>query len=128
MSIELNIETQPGYLIGRAAGPFELEEAKALTEKLLRTAVARQQVKVLLDIHRITGPVRDTYRFLYTEFVAHQVVKLSRLAGGPIRLAFVGREPVIDPERFGVTVAYNRAVRIIVTDSEAEALAWLGVA
>src|SRR5262245_4552093 len=127
MTIELSIESRAGYLIGRAAGPFELEAAQAVTERLLAAAAAQQQLTVLLDIRRIEGPVSDTDRFLYSEFVARQVVELNQRAGAQIRLALWGREPVIDPDRFGVTVARNRGVHVLVTDSEAEALAWLGV-
>ena len=127
MSIELSIEAQAGYLVGRLAGPVELGALQAVTERLLQACVAQQQPKALVDLRQLSGRATDTQRFQYGEFVAQQVIKLSPQAGGPIRLAFVGHAPLIDPDRFGVTVAYNRGVQVLVTENEAEALAWLGV-
>jgi hypothetical protein len=42
-------------------------------------------------------------------------------------VAYVGDEPLIDPARFGETVAVNRGALIKVTTDLNEAFAWLGV-
>ena len=81
-------------------------------------------MQILRQMH---GPISDTQRFRYSEFMARQVARLSPRAGGPIRLAYLGRVPVLDPARFGVTVAYNRAVPLLATEDLAAALAWLEV-
>jgi hypothetical protein len=46
-------------------------------------------------------------------------------AGGTVRLALVVRSEMIDPNRFGVTVAANRGLVSNVFASEPEAEAWL---
>ena len=44
-----------------------------------------------------------------------------------IRVAVVGSLPIIDPARFGETVARNRGVIVKVTTELEDALSWLGV-
>lgn len=46
-------------------------------------------------------------------------------AASGIRIAFVGREPFLDPERFGETVAVNRGLNVRVFTDEVAALTWL---
>jgi hypothetical protein len=46
-------------------------------------------------------------------------------AKGAIKIALVLRPDMIDPQRFGTTVARNRGLHLDVFASEAEALAWL---
>ena len=128
MTIELSLEARTGYLAARVSGDFDLVDAQAASVQFLKACVARRLPKVLVDIRQMRGPISDTQRFRYSEYLAGQVVRLSRKPSEPIRLAYVGHEPVIDRERFGATVAYNRGVRIFATESLAEALDWLGVA
>lgn len=46
-------------------------------------------------------------------------------AAAGVRVAVVGKEPVMDPERFGVTVAANRGLDARAFDDEVAALTWL---
>ena len=46
-------------------------------------------------------------------------------AAAGVRVAVVGKEPVMDPERFGVTVAANRGLDVRSFDDEVAALTWL---
>jgi len=46
-------------------------------------------------------------------------------AGGAVRIAVVARPEMLDPHKFGVTVAANFGTRADVFVSESEALAWL---
>jgi hypothetical protein len=45
----------------------------------------------------------------------------------PLRLAVLGSEEIIDPQRFGESVARNRGMESKVTTDPAEAAAWLEV-
>lgn len=53
------------------------------------------------------------------------VRKWARVAGGAVRVAMVARPEMIDPRKFGVTVAANHGLIADVFESEDEALAWL---
>ena len=46
----------------------------------------------------------------------------------PLQFAYLGREPFMDPRRFGEIVATNRGVSVKATTDLREALEWLGVA
>jgi hypothetical protein len=46
-------------------------------------------------------------------------------AGGRVRLAVVAGAAMIDPDKFGVTVAANRGLSADIFMTEAEAIAWL---
>lgn len=68
------------------------------------------------------------HRFSYADFAAEELHAFSSrgtLSG--IRLAYVGKVPVIDPSRFGETVAGNRGVDVKVFDSVDDALRWLEI-
>ena len=68
----------------------------------------------------LTGFESPTLRERY--FLAE---KWARTAGGTVRLALVVRAEMIDPHKFGVTVAVNRGMNADVFSAEAAALDWL---
>jgi hypothetical protein len=81
---------------------------------------------VLLDGRTITGNPGTIERFFYGEFAADAVAKHhARSAARATRFAYVLREPVLDPQKFGETVAVNRGMLVKVFDSLEEALHWL---
>jgi len=51
----------------------------------------------------------------------------TRSASGPTRFAYVLKEPLLDPDKFGETVAVNRGMSVRAFDNLEEALAWLEV-
>ena len=65
-------------------------------------------------------------RFYYGEFAAQTVVAQGLSAS--TRFAYVLREPVLDPRRFGETVAVNRGMNAKAFDSREDAFHWLGIA
>ena len=73
----------------------------------------------------MSGEPLTIERFLYGEFVAEAVKKLG-VEAIPV-FAYVLHEPVLDPMRFGETVALNRGMNLKVFDDYDSALEWLGV-
>ena len=55
-------------------------------------------------------------------FQGHQ---WATTAGGIVRVAFVAKPEMVDPQKFGVTVATNFGADADVFTCKAEALAWL---
>ena len=53
------------------------------------------------------------------------VEKWARTASGAVRVAMVMRPEMIDPQKFGVTVAFNRRLIADVFVTKASAIAWL---
>ena len=52
-------------------------------------------------------------------------VQFVSAADSRVKVALLARAELIDPDRFGVTVARNRGLLVDVFESEADALAWL---
>ena len=55
----------------------------------------------------------------------HFIHEWAKASGYPMRVAVVARSEMIDPRRFGVTVAFNIGFASDVFTSEEEALTWL---
>ena len=128
MSISLQVEPSDGYLSVRVTGTFELEAAEAETLRVLQASVEHKLASVLLDIRLLLGAPTILERYEYAEFLVREVRASVVRHGGPTpRLAYLGLPPLIDPERFGVLVARNRGLPVLVTEDLDEALGWLGV-
>ncbi len=55
----------------------------------------------------------------------HLVTKWAAAAAGSVRLAVVARAEMVDPHKFGVTVAANRHLTAEIFATESEAEGWL---
>src|SRR5215470_15346350 len=76
--------------------------------------------RLLVDGTKLTGfePPGTVERF-------RMAVQLASAAESRVKVALLGRAELIDPDRFGVTVARNRGFLVDVFETEADALAWL---
>ena len=106
-------------------GAFKLSLAEIQFIELLAEAVRCGATKILIDGEEITGNPTQFERFLYGEFVAEAVKRLGAETV-PV-FAYVLHEPVLDPMRFGETVALNRGMNLKVFDDYDLAIDWLGV-
>jgi hypothetical protein len=89
-------------------------------------AVAQYQAKkVLLDGRTVKGRPGDLERFCYSEFAANETMRLLKEHGIAPQFAYVIKEPLRDPGRFGETVAVNRGMNIKVCETPEEAFEWL---
>jgi hypothetical protein len=128
MDIILEIRPESGFLNVGAMGEFSLQEAKRTFLEMLE-AVARYKVKkVLFDGRRLTGAPETIERFYYGEFAANSVKFKDRGGSADTKFAYVLKEPVLDPQRFGETVAVNRGMLVMAFDNPEDALGWLGIA
>ena len=128
MDIIIEMRPESGCLHASAMGEFSLAEAKRTFLEMLE-AVARHQVKkVLFDGRRLTGDPETLERFYYGKFAADAVLQFGGRGVAPaIQFAYVLKEPVLDPERFGETVAVNRGMLVKTFDNLEDALGWLGI-
>jgi hypothetical protein len=126
MSMQLVIRPESDLLRINATGEFSLDEAKRNFEETIE-AVARHKPKaVLFDGRAVTGNLQAMERFYCGEFAAQLALDYAlRSASAAPRFAYVFREPVLDPKKFGETVARNRGMVVKVCDNLDEALEWL---
>ena len=129
MNMLLRTRTEPGSLHAKVSGPFSLDEAKRTFLEILEAIVQHKMDKVLIDGREIEGEPTTIERFIYSEFAATATRMLrERMAlPKPPQFACVLQEPVLDPMRFGETVAVNRGMHVKVFDDLEDALRWLGV-
>ena len=106
------------------SGKFMLAEALSDFLEVLEAIEEKQNTKVVIDGRQLSGEPLTIERFLYGEFVA-EAVKRLRIGGAPM-FAYVLHEPVLDPMRFGETVALNRGMNLKVFDDYDLAIGWLG--
>jgi hypothetical protein len=104
----------------RPVGSVSFDKAVALVRAAIAVACANQAEDLLVDTTALTGfPSPETFdRFL-------AAVTWAEEALGRLRLAMIARAEMIDPQKFGVTVAANRGLVSNIFTTEAEARAWL---
>ena len=101
-------------------GDVSLEQAVQLVLSAITFAREQQIRKLLTDLTNLTGfesPSIATRYFFIQEW--------ARAAQGRVYISMVAKPEMIDPEKFGVTVAENVGLRCDVFASQEEALAWL---
>ena len=127
MAMVLSIRVELGLLRAIVTGEFSTEEAERTLLEVIDALEPNKIERVLVDGRGVTGEPNMFQRFLYGEFAASAVaryVREHRVAHEP-QFAYVLQEPVLDPGRFGETVAVNRGMWVKVFDNFEEALSWL---
>src|SRR5436190_19059931 len=128
-SMMLQIHPESGLLNVVATGEFSLEEAKRTFLQTLEASARHACNKVLFDGRRLTGHPEMMERFYYGEFAAETVINLDVPGVSAVtQFAYVLKEPVLDPKRFGETVAKNRGMNVKSFDNLEDAFGWLGIA
>ncbi len=122
---DFNVETIDGndFITLIASGNYTLERAINLCKLSIDTCVIYNKQKIIVDICKVTGNVPFFERYQYAEALAQYKVKHALAISS--KIALLGREPLIDKNRFGETVAVNRGVNIKVFTEIDKALAWL---
>jgi anti-anti-sigma regulatory factor len=128
MPLTINLESRKHHLRATVSGAYNLRDAQDAYDEVLKAAIAHGHTRVLIDASAVTGaPTQDERYMLGLFAAAEQRVLEARVPGLSVQVAVFGRPPLIDPERFGETVAVNRGANIKVSEQLGEALAWLGV-
>jgi hypothetical protein len=127
MGMSVSIGAGSGLLRVIVTGEFSLAEAQRTFREILEAVARHHTEKILLDGRELKGEPTTIQRFLYGAFAAHAVVRYSSAhrASRPLQFAYVLQEPVLDPQRFGETVAVNRGMWVKVFANPEDALGWL---
>lgn len=126
MSMCLAIRAEAGLLTVEASGRFSLKEAKRTFLDVLEAVALHGTPKILFDGRQLVGHPAMMERFYYGAFAAESSIAFARRSrSGAGQFAYVLREPVLDPARFGETVALNRGMYVKAFDNLEDALEWL---
>lgn len=116
-----HFEVVDGRGFFRPVGSMSLEAAAELITVALAHARVQGIKELLVNATGLTGFPSPTLSERY--FI---VENWARVVRGSVRVAMVLRPEYIDPQKFGVTVAFNRRLIADVFELEEPALAWLG--
>jgi hypothetical protein len=115
-----SIEVQGGCARFHPVGRLTLEEAVELLDQTIACVRDRRIPKLLFNAKGLIGFRSPSLPERY--FFSRQWATTSR---GLVQVAMVVRAELIDPQKFGVTVARNSGMNADVFPEEAEALVWL---
>ncbi len=128
MTLTIDIESRKDYLFATLAGVFSLRGAQEAFDRAAKAALPLGLNRILLDASAVTGKPSQDERYALGVYVAdEQRLLAAKTPPYFLRVAVYGHQPLVDPNRFGETVALNRGAKVKVSERLDEALAWLGV-
>jgi len=126
MGFSVETESKEGYFQVSFSGDYNLLGALEGLDHLLKICGEMKAMKVLVDVRSLTGAIPSMDRFQFGEAFAVKFFEKKRAGQiSHVRFAFLGRHPIIDPNKFGETVAVNWGMTLKVTTDLKEALDWL---
>lgn len=120
MDAPKHFQHSEGHAIFRPAGVMKLAKMVEMVTGAISYARATGVSRLLVVLTKVSGfpPPKLTARYQF-------VREWARASEGKVRVAVVTTEEMIDPGRFGVTVAANAGMAADVFVDEKEALEWL---
>lgn len=125
MKMRFEIRKEADHTVVEAAGTYDDAGAREAIETAISTALAAGHRKLLVDARQVTGKPRTMQRFDLGQALARYYHE--QRGGKVLRIAIIGHEPLIDPERFGEVVANNRGLPLRSTTDLGEALRFLEI-
>lgn len=123
--IRVDVLVRPLHVELQCSGRFSRGEAFRVGEQAFREAAGAGRRSVLVDVRGVSGRVPTILdRF---DMGVH-IAELHFEHTPRIRIALLGHEPMIHPDRFGEIVARNRGADARVFTIESAALDWLTAA
>ena len=129
MIMQIEIRPERDFLKVVATGKFSLKEAERNFLEILEALILHKTRKAMIDGRALIGKPATIERFCYGKFAANSVKMFHARGLYPFtRFAYVLIHPMLDPQRFGETVAVNRGMRVKAFDNPEDAVAWLELA
>ena len=104
----------------RPVGKVTLEQGAKLVDEAIEFARERRIPKLLINCTKLVGFPSPSLPQRY-----FMVRGWAKTAQGLVQAVMVARPEMIDPEKFGITVARNAGFIADIYPTEPEALAWL---
>jgi hypothetical protein len=120
--VRVEVRVHPQHVELACAGRYSRSEAFRIGDQAFREAASAGRRSVLVDVRGVSGSIPTILdRFdIGVRIAARHLEQRPR-----VRLALLGHEPMIHPDRFGEIVARNRGADARVFTIEPEALDWL---
>jgi len=127
MGILLKFEAKEDFLYCWASGAYSFEDGCSMIRELLAESAQHGATRVLVDCMQIEGSPSKVERYELAEFMAHELSDLLSGWKSSPRFAVLGKEPLVDQNRFSELVATNRGVQTKTVEQIEDALKWPGV-
>ena len=118
--MELRQELRPDHLFVHASGPFDLRQARAALQAVIRACIEARLTRILVDGREVTTTISIADRY-------ELATQLAGLGHGRVRMAIVMSAANLFTKTFEDT-ALNRGVPMRTTGSLNEALEFLQLA
>ena len=125
--LKYSLVVKDSYLSVTLSGHFSLSDVKIMYTDALESLLDNNFSKLFFNAYKVKGKVTTIDRYYFGEFAAFESLEYMRKGLLKIAVSIYGREPIIDPERFGEIVARNRGLNLKVTTNKNEAFQFLGV-
>jgi len=122
VSIDVTTDIESKYVRVSCKGSFNNKELLSIYDKALDLAADKGRKAILVDVRDLEGALPATMDRFYHGVTT---VTIQRAKKTRIFIAVLGREPLLDPERFGETVALNRGLLGKAFIDIDDAIAWI---
>jgi hypothetical protein len=119
-------EIKPDHVLMTFEGRVEESFPTQFPEQLVEAAIAHKCAKILADLRKVEGTLTTMQRFTMGATGAQKYH--SALHKGEVsscRFSLVANPPLMDPRKFGETVATNRGMPVRIFSSFQDAFDWL---
>jgi hypothetical protein len=125
MSMNVHIEPRDEFIHVKVDGIINLADSKRYFSRIFDACSEHGVEKILIDFRSATGQITIMERYRYAKYLVSLQKEYKRTHGVLVRPAFVGFEPLLDRDRFGLMVGRQGGGIGLVTDDIDEAMAWL---
>jgi hypothetical protein len=122
MKIEA-IEDRGAYISCNCAGQFNADEFIEILNQAIRHSIQKGIRACLINVSDVESAPLDTFqRFAIGERIAATQLNYAE----EVKIAVVGREPLIESRKFAETVALNRGAKGKAFHDLQQAISWIG--
>lgn len=126
MGLQYKVESRKNYLLMSCKGVCEASMAGDFTNQIVNACQTYQPTKFLIDLRKLRGDMNTLERFNLSVLAAKKYfIETTRGRIPKCRFALVGKRPLLDPDKFGESVAVNRGLNTHTFSDVKKAIAWL---
>ncbi len=107
---------EPEFVRVSARGKYSFQDMFDFVDRVKLEADNTERFRVLMDCREYDGHMTEAERFMGGQ-------KIAEVLGSRLRAALL--LPTAEVTKLGELAAVNRGAKLLVTDSEAEAMEWL---
>lgn len=122
MNSDCRIEDKSDYVLVTYSGSFDEDRLLGILANAVEQALEQDKPGVMVDVLEIPGPVPNVFERFN---IGSRIADLQRSKKKLIKIGVIGKEPIIDPNRFAETVALNRYGLVKVSTDRKEIENWM---